>query len=96
MTNSNKLLFECSGVDNLILATHDFSAKLSKEESDKFLEIVRNYLVNYGTQGAFDRVIGRSFSEILIDYQPSNREIVTTGKVDEVRFSLFEAPLSDP
>src|SRR4051794_33378227 len=90
MTNPDTVKFCCSGEDNFVLYTHAFSEQLPGDFRYRFRAVVIDYVIAYGTQGAYDRLNGRTLSQIFAEYKTEERKTVATGEVDGVRYTLYD------
>jgi hypothetical protein len=86
------LRFHCSGLDDFIVTTHEFSATLPEDFRYRFRDIVKAYVINFGTEEAYERLNDRTLSQIFAEYHPEEREIVASGEIDGVRYTVYEAP----
>jgi hypothetical protein len=87
-----------SGSDwrELLSACNRIVPGLPPELRRRFVSIRSAYLAAYGIEGLYERLNGRTVSQVLEEYeQPKLPPVIASGEVDGVRFTLYEAPRID-
>jgi hypothetical protein len=82
-------VFQCPGPDDFILTQHAYVAKLPKELRDQFAEICMSYLCRFGVEGCWERMNGRTLTQIRAEFKPGEDEPIAEGEVDGVRYQVF-------
>jgi hypothetical protein len=66
---------------------------LPPELRRRFVSIRSAYLGAYGIEGLYERLNGRTVSQVLEECeQPELPPVIASGEVDGVRYTLFESP----
>ena len=94
MTDLAALRLYCPTIFGFTTATTGIQQALPPDLRSQFNSILRNYLLNYGIDGAYDRLNNRSVAQIFAEYQPHDPQIIASGEVDGVSYQLAEPPLS--
>ena len=55
-------------------------------------EIRRNSFAAFGFDGAFERLNGKTVSQILAGYEPGKAQMMAAFELDGIRVRLFDAP----
>ncbi len=55
-------------------------------------EIRRNSFAAFGFDGAFERLNGKTVSQILAGYEPGKAQMIAAIEVDGIRVRLLDAP----
>jgi hypothetical protein len=92
MPDLGSIRFICSNSQELISAVNSLQRVLSPEVRKAFREIAWSYTTRFGLDGAFERLNNRSIAQILADYDPRDMKVITSGEMEGVRYTLYEAP----
>jgi len=69
--------------------------QLSADVQNKVKEIIKNYFAGYGYEGTYRRLNGCTISQILATYRPAEVKVIESGETDGVRWTLYDAPVSE-
>jgi hypothetical protein len=58
----------------------------------RFQQIFTTYVVNHGLEGAYDRMNGRTVSQIFAEYKSDEPKLIDSGSIDGVTYQLYESP----
>jgi hypothetical protein len=95
MEDNLDLIVKCEDPEKIVSCVDELYVRLNRETRDKLRHIRMVYLMEFGKQGLFDRVVNRSVAQILELYDKSvDIDLEESGERDGVGFKLF-SPRND-
>jgi hypothetical protein len=94
MADLQKVVFSCPTFSQFVKLTNEIRRALPPEIGMRLVEIVKNYSIKYGLQGAYERMKDRPISQILAEYQAEEAKPIASGEIEGIRYHLYEAPSS--
>jgi hypothetical protein len=91
MVDLERIFFSCPSFDQFPKTLGEVGAALDEQTSRKLIEIVKRYIARYGFMGVYDRLNGRSVSQIFAEYQPGDLNPIASGDTDGLHYELHEA-----
>jgi|SRR5665213_469491 len=68
---------------------------IPREKAEGLFSILNSYFARYGFDGVYQRMNGRTVSQIFAQYQADDIKPIASGEVDGVRYGLYEGSRPD-
>ena len=79
--------------EEIVGAVNQVARQLPPEVRGQFNTIKLHYLAAYDVRGLYDRVNGRTVTQVIAEYgDQEGPEVVEEGERDGVRYTLYERP----
>ena len=93
LISPDSIVIACSDWQQIVSATNRIIPELSLDLRRQLNSVFSNYLAAYGLEGVFERMNGKTVTQILNEYRDSTSPpVVAKGELEGVRFTLYEAP----
>ena len=63
---------------------------LPREIAKRLCSIHDNYFASYGFDGVYQRMNGRTVSQIFSEYQAADVKLIASGEVEGTRYNLYQ------
>jgi hypothetical protein len=90
MTDFGTIKLSCSSLADFSRSFSAVYRVLPPEMQKRLGGILDNYFASYGIEGAYERLKGRTVSQIFAEYEPGDVKEIASGEVDGVRYRLTE------
>ena len=78
------------GPEEFVRAVNTFVPQLAPDVRRRFNTIKLVYLAEYGISGLYERMNGRTVTQVIAEFQGTEPGVVAQGERDGVRFTLYE------
>jgi hypothetical protein len=91
MLDPNDAILSCADSERMVGAIDRVMPLLAADVRRRLNFIKLHYVMAYGQRGLYDRVNGRTVTEVLAEYrEPAGPEVIAERERDGVRFTLYD------
>src|SRR5690349_9562439 len=88
----NAVVISCDRWQELTAAVNAAGQRLPLDARRRLNRIFFNHVALYGNEGAFERMNGRTVSQLFSEFDAVQVKPITSGEVEGLRYRLFDAP----